>query len=135
MSITVKRMTPLLEVFDMPTALAFYRDVLGFEVISKSGVDDNSDWVLLQLANLNLMLNTAYEGDERPPAPDETRVKSHHDTALFFGCPDVDGAYEYLRSRGIDLKPPQNAPYGMRQLYLTDPDGFNLCFQWPIADE
>jgi hypothetical protein len=22
------------------------------------------------------------------------------------------------------------APYGMKQLYLRDPDGFELCFQW-----
>ena len=33
MAIVVKRMAPLLQVFDMPTALAFYRDALGFEVV------------------------------------------------------------------------------------------------------
>ena len=136
MSINVQGMAPLLEVFDMPTSLSFYRDVLGFEVIGRSGPDDNCDWVLLKLADVHLMLNTAYEdNNERPPTPELSRVKAHHDTALFFSCPDVDGAYEYLRSRGIDLKPPKNAPYGMRQLYLRDPDGFNLCFQWPVADE
>lgn len=134
MTIDIRRMTPLLEVFDMPTAVSFYRDLLGFEVVNRSGSDDNSDWVMLRLADVYLMLNTAYEGDERPAEPDATRVRAHHDTALFFSCPDVDGAYAYLRERGVDLKPPENAPYGMRQLYLRDPDGFNLCFQWPVDE-
>jgi glyoxylase I family protein len=132
MAIQIRGMAPLLEVFDMPTALAFYRDVLEFEIVGRSGPGDNCDWVLLRLADVELMLNTAYEGDERPPAPDPARVRAHKDTALFFSCPDVDAAYNYLRERGVDLKPPTNAPYGMRQLYLRDPDGFNLCFQWPV---
>jgi hypothetical protein len=25
------------------------------------------------------------------------------------------------------------APYGMKQMYLHDPDGFGLCFQWKVA--
>jgi len=43
----------------------------------------------------------------------------------------VDAAYEYLRSRITSLKKPKVAHYGMKQLYLHDPDGYNLCFQWP----
>ncbi len=133
MPIEIRGMAPLLEVFDMPTSLAFYRDVLGFEVVGRSGPDDNCGWVLLRLRDVELMLNTAYEDDERPPNPDPLRIRAHHDTALFFGCPDVDAAYEYLSQRGIQMEPPSNAPYGMRQLYLRDPDGFNLCFQWPVS--
>lgn len=135
MAINVRRMTPLLEVFDMPTSLAFYRDLLGFEVGERSGADDNCGWVWLRLNDVNLMLNTAYEDDERPPAPDPTRIRAHHDIALFFSCPDVDGTYRYLTERGLQMQPPTNAPYGMRQLYFTDPDGFNLCFQWPVEEK
>jgi glyoxylase I family protein len=28
------------------------------------------------------------------------------------------------------MRPPRVAWYGMKQLYLTDPDGFEICFQW-----
>ena len=35
----------------------------------------------------------------------------------------------------LDLKEPKVAPYGMRQLYLTDPDGYGLCFQWPASQK
>jgi glyoxylase I family protein len=73
MGIEVEGVAPLFQVFDMPRSVAFYRDVLGFEVITTS-----------------------------------------------------------LRAQGVELEPPTVAPYGMRQLYLTDPDGYAICFQWPV---
>jgi len=24
--------------------------------------------------------------------------------------------------------------FGMKQLYVNDPDGYNLCFQWPATN-
>ena len=79
------------------------------------------------------MLNTAYEKEHRPAAPDPARIAAHEDTALYFGCRDVDGAYEHLRAKGVEVKPPKVAPYGMKQLYLRDPDGYVICFQWSAA--
>jgi len=123
--IDLRGMAPLLQVFDLQTSLAFYRDILGFEVVQST-----SDWAWLKRDDVELMLNTAYESDHRPAAPDPRRVAAHDDTALYFGCPDVDGAFAYLRSRGVATQEPRIAPYGMKQLYLSDPDGYNLCFQW-----
>jgi len=134
MNVEITGMSPLLSVFDMPTSLAFYRDVLGFNVIHDSGQGDRSGWVMLQGGESTLMLNTAHDDDERPESPDPDHIAIHHDTCLYFGCPDPDAAYEYLRSRDIDLEPATDAPYGMRQLYFHDPDGYNICFQWPVND-
>ncbi|MGA2425053.1 MAG: VOC family protein [Terriglobales bacterium] len=135
MGIDIRGMTPLLQVFDMPTSIAFYRDVLGFEVVSTSKPrGGHFDWALLRLNGMELMLNTAYEQDARPPEPDRARIASHDDTAIFFGCPNVDAAYAHFRSRGQKVKEPKVAPYGMKQLYVHDPDGYNLCFQWPTAE-
>ncbi len=130
MAIEVRGLSPLIQVFDMPTSLAFYRDKLGFRVTGDSGQGDNSGWVMLELGDATIMLNTAYEDDQRPPAPDASRVAAHEDTCIYFACADVDAAYEHLRASGIAADPPQVAPYGMKQLYVRDPDNFNLCFQW-----
>ena len=131
MGIEIRGMAPLLEVFDMPTSLAFYRDKLGFRVTGDSGHGDDSGWVMLQLGDATIMLNTAYDDGERPPDPDPARVAAHHDTCIYFSCPDVDGAYEYLKAVGIRCARPATAPYGMKQLYVADPDNYNICFQWP----
>ena len=80
---------------------------------------------------VELMLNTAYEDEARPPAPDSARTAAHDDTAIYLGCPDLDAAYAHLRSRGMNVNEPKVAPYGMKQVYVHDPDGYNLCFQWP----
>jgi glyoxylase I family protein len=133
-SIDIRGMAPLLQVFDMPASIAFYRDVLGFEVVTTSTPrEGHFDWALLRFNGMELMLNTAYEQDARPAKPDAARVAAHDDTAIYFGCPDVDAAYAYLRTRYENVKPPNIAPYGMKQLYVHDPDGYNVCFQWPTA--
>jgi glyoxylase I family protein len=131
-AIEVRSVCTLILVFDMPTALRFYRDVLGFEVkaTSDSAAGDSADWCYLKLGNAELMLNGMHEAHERPPAPDPRRNAVHEDTCLYFACPDVDAAYRHLRANGIDAQAPRVAHYGMKQLYVRDPDGYNLCFQW-----
>jgi len=131
MAIEVRGIVPLLQVFDMPTAVKFYCDVVGFEVVMTDGKPaPNCDWILLRMQGFELMLNTAYEGPDRPPAPVPARAAAHDDSCLFFGCPDVDGAYRHFREKGLELGEPKVAPYGMKQLWLHDPDGYGLCFQW-----
>jgi glyoxylase I family protein len=44
--------------------------------------------------------------------------------------PYVDAGYQYLTAKGLDVSPPRVTWYGMKQLSLTDPDGYGLCFQW-----
>lgn len=134
MPIEVRGLAPLIEVFDMPTSLAFYRDKLGFRVTADSGQGDESAWVMLQLGDSTIMLNTAYDDGMRPATEDPSRIAAHHDTCIYFGCPDVDAAYEHLIAAGIVSDPPSIAPYGMKQLYVTDPDNYNLCFQWRAGD-
>jgi catechol 2,3-dioxygenase-like lactoylglutathione lyase family enzyme len=128
-------LVPLLQVFDMPTSVRFYRDILGFEIVQKSSErsQDDSDWVWLRRDGMELMLNTAFEFEERPSALDPSRAQAHRDTALYFACRDLDGAYSYLQSKGVKAKEPKVAPHGMRQLHLSDPDGYVLCLQWPAA--
>ena len=135
MSINLHGMTPLLQVFDMPASLKFYCDVLGFEIVQTDSntTPPNHNWVWLRRNDIDLMLNTAYEPDARPPAPDPRRIASHGDTVLFIGAPDVDAVYAHFRAKGIDVKEPKVAPYGMKQLSVRDPDGYELCFQWKAS--
>ena|SRR5450432_1582045 len=131
MSIEIRGVCPLLAVYDIERSIDFYSDVLGFSVVLKSDPPRELWWALLERGNAELMLNSAHDAGKRPPAPDPARVASHADAALFFGCPDVDSAYADLQSRGIEAEAPFVQPYGMKQLYLKDPDGFSLCLQWP----
>jgi glyoxylase I family protein len=138
MPLDLRGACPYFEVFDMPTSLAFYCDVLGFAIhasapASPDGDRAAMDWVWLKHDVTELMLNTAYDPDAaRPAVPDATRVQWHGDSMLFIGAPDVDGVYAHLRAAGVGCDAPKNAPYGMRQLFIKDPDGYGLCFQWSV---
>jgi glyoxylase I family protein len=47
-AIAVRGLCPLISVFDMPTSLHFYRDVVGFSEVAKSGQGDNVGWAWLR---------------------------------------------------------------------------------------
>lgn len=109
MAIEVSGMAHLLQVFDMPASLRFYRDALGFESVDDSGgPGEDRDWVMLRLDGVDLMLNTAYEKHERPPVPDPARIAARADTGLFFACTDVEAAYRRLLAKESLRKRPSS---------------------------
>ena len=132
MPIPLRGLAPLLQVYDMPRSLSFYRDALGFGLVSSNCPEPPYDWVLLRRDDVEVMLNTMYEADNRPAAVDAVRNATHSDVTLYIGCPDVDALCAELRANGVAAGPPISAPYGMRQLSVSDPDGYALCFQWPV---
>ena len=122
----------------MVASLAHYRDGLGFEVIDASPLVETAEgrfshWMWLRCGAAELMLNTAYDSDERPTEREIARWRGHGDVALYLSCDDVDALHRELADRGIITEPPTNQRYGMRQLNITDPDGYTLCFQQPLT--
>lgn len=87
---------------------------------------------MLKVGEEVLMLKTAYEKEFRPPAPDSRRTAAYRDTTIYFACPDVETTYKHLIAAGELLEPPSITGYGFRAVFVQDPDGFLLCFQWPI---
>ena len=46
---------------------------------------------------------------------------------------DVDGLYERLVAAGIrPSAPPRDAAWGERFFHVTDPDGHEISFAWPV---
>lgn len=124
-------LTPLIGVFDMPTALAFYRDILGFTVISASPEVETTEgrfshWMWLRFGKADIMLNTLYDSNERPLEPPP---KTPKDTVFYIGCSDIDLAYQELTHRGLQSEPPKLAPYGLKLFSTQDPDGYTIVFQ------
>ena len=52
--------------------------------------------------------------------------------AIFYES-DVDGLYERLTAAGIQpSEPPRDAAWGERFFHVTDPDGHEISFAWPL---
>src|SRR5579862_5526061 len=127
MSIEIQNMIPLFQVYDMHRSVAFYRDVLGFEVIDRHAPNGHFYWAMLKHGNARLMLNAKFEDEHRPAKP--PAQTGHQDVTLHINCSNADEVYTALRGKGQVAKEPVTTYYGMRQVHVTDPDGFDLCFQ------
>jgi hypothetical protein len=104
-------------------------------LVDTSDPPPNCGCALLRRNSDEIMLNTQFEDDDRPAAPDGPRQKAHNDTCFYVGCNDLDAAYAHLQANGVAAQKPSVARYGMRQLYFADPDGFNLRFQHPVSEK
>lgn len=115
-------LVPLLFVEDVDRSLAFYRDQLGFDVTQTWEPADRIEWCRIERNGVAVMLQRACEGD----GPAEGHGRG---VAFYFHCEDATAEYERLTAAGIEVEPPTVAFYGMKQLFVSDADGYELCFQ------
>jgi glyoxylase I family protein len=118
---TVREVVPLLMVEGIQRSVAFYEQ-LGFELMQKWEPQGNLAWCRLQRDDSALMLQQAT--DEDGPA-----AGRGYGVGFYFICDDAAALHDELRSRGVPVDPPTAAFYGMNQIFLKDPDGYELCFE------
>ena len=123
MSATVHELFPLLFVEDMPRSAAFYQEQLGFEMTQKWEPDGKLAWCRLVRGGAAVMLQRAIPEEDGPA---EGRGRG---VGFFFLCNDAEAMHADLSSRGLVAALPKAAFYGMNQLFVKDPDGYELCFQ------
>ena len=121
-SARVDAMTPLLYVEDIDASTAFYCDKLGFHIAESWEPDGRLAWCRLIRGGAAVMLEQACDED----GPAEFRGCG---VGFFFYCADANAVYAEFSNAGLQIDPPQTAFYGMNQLFLKDPDGYQLCFQ------
>ncbi len=96
---------------NMDTAIAFYRDVLGFPLKSRDYVARfEVDGVLFELV----------------PVPEGHSITGPGNARLSLGVADIQAAIGYLASKGIKATPAKQEVGGLLSLF-NDPDGNELC--------
>jgi catechol 2,3-dioxygenase-like lactoylglutathione lyase family enzyme len=120
----VKQLWPLLRVTDVQRSLAFYRDQLGFKLVDEASRKDKLFWCRHERGGACVMIQQSEPPEDAPLAPPDARG-----VAFYFVCEDADAMYEELTSRGMKLTGPTVAYYGMKQLLVPEPDGYEFCFE------
>jgi uncharacterized glyoxalase superfamily protein PhnB len=118
----ISELVPLLFVDDVESSLAFYRDKLGFCLAMAWEPDGKLNWCRLERDGAAVMLQQACAED--PPA-----VERGRGVGFFFNCDDAGAMHRELIANGLSVAPPELAFYGMNQVFVKDPDGYELCFQ------
>ena len=133
----MSKIRPNLMVSDIRASIAFYRDVLGFQVLFRVPVENE---ILMEDApSRELRFATLAKGDielflqsrrslvqDVPAFPADMRIGAS--MTLYMDVEDVDVLYEHIKSRADIVKAPETTWYGMRELYIRDPDGYVLAF-------
>jgi len=123
---TIQSCRPLLNVVDCARSVMFYRDVLGFSVVDTFEADGAVAWALLKSGTAELMLNqNARAGTERQGRTGYT------DVVLYFQVASVHALHRELVRHGAAPSEPEAQAYGVDELYVRDPDGYELAFTSP----
>lgn len=123
-SAKIHELVPLLFVDDIARSAAFYRDAFRFVQTEQWEPNGKLAWCRMERGGTAIMLQQAAAED----GPAEHRG---HGVGFFFNCDDVDALHAELQQTGLDLEPPTIAFYGLKQMFLKDLDGYELCFQSP----
>jgi uncharacterized glyoxalase superfamily protein PhnB len=119
---TIRELVPLLFVDDIVRSAGFYCDQMGFKITGTWEPDGKLSWCRLQRDGSAVMLQQACEED----GPAESRGRG---IGFFFICDDAEAVFNEFSQRGLQLSPPEDAFYGMKQVFVKDPDGYELCFE------
>ena len=120
----VSQTVPLLSVSDIAESCSFYCDGLGFEMTREWRTDGELAWCWLEQGGASLMLEQACSDDPVTPT-------CGAGVTFYFICEDAAALHERITQRGIRATDPTVAFYGMNQTFVSDPDGYKLCFENP----
>lgn len=120
--------TPLLNVRDGKTSIAFYTEALGFSVINEFADEADMHWATLENGTIKLMIN------QRLESASPGRIERETFQGVVFYC-EVESVHRFhrdMRARGYPVTEPEPMPYGVDECYLRDPDGYELAFISPV---
>ena len=109
--------TAMLYVSDQYASVKFYRDVMGFSVVTDQDMGDGARWIEMappQGFTTIALLDAAHNGKQ----PGEGAY-------LTFACDDVEATIDELRGKCADIVGPEVQPWGSFA-FINGPDGHRV---------
>ena len=115
---------PLLWVQNIEKSIRFFEEI-GFNISERWQPQNKIQWCRVEFHDAALMLQQIDDSEAKQQIGEDYGIQ------LYFITDDVDAVYHQIRARGIDVSPPKVEFYGMKQVFVLDPDGRTLCFESP----
>lgn len=120
-SLSLSGASPSFTVNDLEKSLAWYRDIVGFEVEETWKDDGKVVGVSLRAGDVSFMIGQ----DDWKKGRD--RKKGEGFRIYCVTKKNIDALAKAIEARGGRLDhPPTDQPWGVRDVSLTDPDGFKI---------
>lgn len=120
---------PTLGVRDVAAALDYYTGKLGFTPTGVYGPEDARVYAVVRRGEAQLHLQIRRRNVW-------AAARGDYERSAYFYVRDADALHEEFRAAGaLILQPPQDMPYGLRELVVRDGDGHRLAFGAERGDD
>lgn len=124
--------TPNLIVADIDRSTAFYRDVLGFSIVTTVPEAAPFVFVWLQRDNVHVFLNARAGAAEDLPAFAARPIGGTNSLYMLIEAESVDegidALFREIEGRASIVMPLKTQFYGLREFGIEDPDGYLILF-------
>ena len=121
----VTSLAPQFLVDDMSAAIAYYRDRLGFE----TDFVYESFYASVSRDGFSIHLKCAPK-----TVADRTHRKQNEHLDAYVGVSGIEALFDELKSKGAHIiRALEERPWGCKDFYVEDPDGYLLCFSEETA--
>jgi catechol 2,3-dioxygenase-like lactoylglutathione lyase family enzyme len=120
----ISGISPFFIVADVPAALSFYRDMLGFEITFRGPTPENEFFGIVRRGGAMIM----FKALDVEPLPNYNREPAFSWDA-YLEVPDPDALAAEFASRGVRFSVPlSDTDDGLRGFEIKDLDGYGLFF-------
>ena len=122
----LKKLTPNLMVEDVARTVAFYRDTLGFEVLTTLPGQEPFDFAIVRRDGVELMFQSRLSLSDNVPALSGAPIGASQ--TFYIEVTGVRDLYETLRDKVEIVVDFHETFYGTREFYFRDLNGYILSF-------
>jgi catechol 2,3-dioxygenase-like lactoylglutathione lyase family enzyme len=126
MAFNFTKLTPNFVVSDIDRSLAFYRDVLGFEVTRRVPDDGPLLFASLQSGPIEIFLNAPGPALEEYPAFKDRPIGGT--LTQFIEVTGIRAIHTSLAGKVNVVMPLEKKWYGVTEFAISDPDGYLITF-------
>ena len=121
----VTSLAPQFLVDDLPAAVAYYRDRLGFH----TDFVHESFYASVSRDGFSIHLKCAPK-----TVADRTHRRQNEHLDAYLGVRGIESLFDEVKSNGAHvLRPLEERPWGCKDFYVEDLDGYILCFSEETA--
>ena len=115
----IKKISPQLIVRDIVRSIAFYTEILGFDLDFR--YEDFYAGMIKDGHSIHLKSGT-------PSTEERKNKRKNEDLDLVFSVDGIEALFIQLLNNPVEIiQPLRNMPYG-KEFYLVDPDGYIISF-------
>lgn len=132
MAISFKKLTPNLMVESVDETITFYKDVLGFEVVTTVPDAAPFDFAILKRGDVEVMFQSRASITKDIPGFEGLQVGGAFD--LYIDLTGIQDLYEAIKDKVTIIKDIHTSFYGTREFYIKDCNGYMLGFAEDVSN-